>query len=231
MSPGLTKVLTDFCRVFLLSLDCILFTALPSHFGCLWCIWGVWGAPLFCSDGPRPSKGEGAPLPFPALWSYSSFKLFGKEARHPWPKDCEHGYKQVSSIDHAKMRNGEIWWLCCIYSPSVEQWDGRSAFHRDSLLFFGLFFVEGSDGHLPTPAFLLLFPVQGHLCAPSASAATPWMLLGAAGGGGECAALSELTLPPQSRACCSAGLWSRALDGAGGNPEEGGNVCLIADVV
>lgn len=35
----------------------------------------------------------------------------------------------------------------------------------------------------------------------------------------------------QPRACCLAGLWSRAVDEAGGNPEGGGDVCLVPDVV
>lgn len=129
------------------------------------------------------------------------------------------------------MRNGEIWGLWCLYSPLVEQWDGCLGFHRDSLLFSGLvFFVEGSSGHLaplPPPQLSSCFSQCKGICMLHHHQ----QLLGAVGGGGERADLSGLTLPPQSCACCSAGLWSQALDGAGGNPEEGGNVCLIPAVV
>lgn len=89
---------------------------------------------------------------------------------------------------------------------------------------FGAVFCRRCQWIPAHPSLPPVFPnTRASLCS---SPASPWMFWGLLEVVG-CADLSELTVPPQSHACCSAGLWIRALDGAGGNPEEGGNVCLI----
>ena len=81
-----------------------------------------------------------------------------------------------------------------------------------------LFFMEGCSGH-PSPSFPLASPGAVGLVCPITTASCLWDA--SVGGGGEHAELPKLAVTPRPRACCPAGLWSRALDeGEREAPEE-----------
>lgn len=167
MSPGLTEVF--------ISAECscclwIVFYQCPPFPPWLWCILGICGAPLLCSDGPRPSRAEGfvcwpwaalppclplfcslagAPLPFPALWSYSTFKFIGEEDRH---------HPQIFSFLSMATNN-----FSSTHHAEMRRFGGFGAFTLPV-------WCSGMDaqGFTETLSFFwAVFPMQGHLCAPS----------------------------------------------------------------
>lgn len=168
--------------------------------------------PGFCSPA-------GAHLPFPDLWSHPSVRPFGMRTRV-----CSLvflGSKATNKISPCssflffffqdKQRFGGF----SAFIP--EQWEGCSGFHRAPLLFSGLFFVEGSRGHLPLQLSSLLSWCNGAGVPSHHHQLPPWTLFwGAVGSGGKRAEVSELAVTPQPHACCLAGLWSQAHGWGGG---------------